>query len=132
MITFLAARMGGDSHCLGRYFGQREQRLLQITWGRNVSAESIPLAAPVSTASSFPLPLKVRIGQRSKFFSTPFLSLLIFSHSPWQLQGGGGRADAAAACMYVWSSVVFLCESGAVCIYHRLPPGKTFSSIDVV
>lgn len=64
-----------------------------------------------------------------------FLSLSFFFNFFHTAHGScrvvGARRMAAAVCMY-GTSVVFLCESGAVCIYHELPPGKTFSSIHVV
>ena len=59
---------------------------------------------PVSTASLLPLPLNVpnlQVVQVVVFFSIPFLSFLIFSHSSWQLQGGEGQADGSS-CLYVW------------------------------
>lgn len=40
-------------------------------------------------------------GPSCVFFSIPFLSFLIFSHSSWQLQGGEGQADGSS-CLYVW------------------------------
>lgn len=56
-----------------------------------------------------------------------FLLFFFSSHSSQQLQGSGGSADGGS-CLHVRVS---LCESGTVCIYHKPPPGKMFSSIHV-
>lgn len=85
--------------------GQREWGLLPDHPRMTIHEESPFLyVIPVSTASSLPLPLNVpnlQVVQVFFFFPIPFLSFLIFSHSPWQLPGGGGRADGSS-CLHVW------------------------------
>lgn len=60
----------------------------------------------------------------------PFLFFFFSPHSSQQLQGSGGRRMVAAVCTYGFS-VISLCKAGAVCIYHKPPPGKMFGSIHV-
>lgn len=100
--------MEGDSHSWEKIFqGKENGSCCQIPRGcpvaENSSGKSVPLCDscfrsffPSSAAEC----TESASGPSFFFFSSPFLSFLIFSHSPWQLQGGGGRRMAAAAYMY--------------------------------
>lgn len=117
----------------GDFSGLRQRGLLlDHPWQKIYPKSLFPYAVPVSTAFPLPLPLNVRNLQVVQIFFLSFSFFFNFFHTAHgSCRVVGARRMAAAVCMY-GTSVVFLCDSGAVCIYHELPPGKTFSSIHVV
>lgn len=128
--------MGKDSHSQEKISGQKKQGCFGPPVTEMSPVSPFPYTVPAATASSLPPPLNVPYLQVVQDFFFSFLSLFFLFkfffhtvHGSCKVVGAGRMA--AAVCMY-GTSVVFLCESGAVCIYHRRPPGKTFSSIYVV
>lgn len=102
MITFLAAWMGEDLPGRRFFRAKGAGTAVRSSMAENVSWESIPLCSSCfhnffpSSASEC-----AESASGPSFFSSPFLSFLIFLHSQWQLQGGGGRGDGSS-CLYVW------------------------------
>lgn len=83
--------MGEDSHCQEEIFQGRESRGCSRSPGAEIYPESIPLSC--SCFHSFFLSSASECAESASgpsfFYSLSFF--FIFSHSPWQLQGGGGR-----------------------------------------
>lgn len=134
-------RPGGDlCECLALWMGEGEQSALGLDFlsqaqspkAEDGSQESIPFFSSVSTASSLPpfLCLNFVESASGPRFPPPLLSFFFFhtAHGSCRVVGAGGWRQLFG-CM--GSLVPSLCESGAVCIYHKPPPGKMFSSTRV-
>lgn len=97
--------MGKGSHSQEKISGRKKQGCFGPPVTEMSPVSPFPYTVPAATASSLPPPLNVpylQVVQDFFFLSYPFSFFLnFFSHSPWQLQGGGGRADGSS-CLYVW------------------------------